>query len=132
MSVRPKAKGIQISSVSATTVQLSTTTSADFAGDQFVLWWNGDTQASSTIQGLAVFLNPPYSGPTGSNVKTIVAPADLTGDLSHFDTLDFEGTVAFASTGAQAFIVPANIKQHLSGAGRLGTRKAAVYAERRG
>src|ERR1022692_3321413 len=117
MSVRPKAKGIQISSVSATTVQLSTTTSADFAGDQFVLWWNGDTQASSTIQGLAVFLNPPYSGPTGSNVKTIAAPADLTGDLSHFDTLAFEGTVAFASTGAQAFIVPANINNIFLGPG---------------
>jgi hypothetical protein len=110
MSVRSKAKGIQISSVNATTVQLSTTTSADFAGDQFILYWNGDSQASGAIQGLALFLDPPYERPAGSNVKVIATPADLTADLSHFDTLDIEGTVAVGSTGAQAFIVAANIE----------------------
>jgi len=35
--------------------------------------------------------------------------ADLAGDLSKYDTLDFEGTVAVAGTGALAFVVPANI-----------------------
>jgi uncharacterized protein (TIGR03437 family) len=110
ISVRPRAKGIQVSSVSAMTVQLSTTTSASFAGDQFILWWNLNKQEGAGIQGLAVFLDPPYTRPTGSNVKTIAAPVDLTGDLSSFDTLDFEGTVAVGSTGAQAFLVPANIK----------------------
>jgi uncharacterized protein (TIGR03437 family) len=109
VTVRPTAKGIHVDSVSGATVQLSTKTAADFAGEQFVLWWDGDAQQSSAIQGLAFFLNPPYTRPTGSNVKTITGPADLTGDLSHFDTLDFEGTVAVGSTGAQAFIVPANI-----------------------
>jgi uncharacterized protein (TIGR03437 family) len=110
ISVRPRVKGIQVSSVSPTTVQLSTTTSASFAGDQFILYWNGDKQESGRIQGLALFLDPPYTKPTGSNVKTIAAPADLAGDLSSFDTLDFEGTVAVGSTGARTFIVPANIK----------------------
>jgi len=109
VSVRPRAKEIHVDSMSGGTIQLSTNTAADFAGDQFVLWWDGDAQQSSAIQGLAFFLNPPYTRPTGGSVKTIAAPADLTGDLSHFDTLDFEGTVAIGSTGAHAFIVPANI-----------------------
>ncbi|MFI5166249.1 MAG: hypothetical protein ACHQQS_06500 [Thermoanaerobaculales bacterium] len=107
--VRPRVKGIHVDSVSGDTVQLSTAAAADFAGEQFILWWDGDTKESGGIQGLAFFLNPPYDRPTGSNVKTIAASAALTGDLSHFDTLDFEGTVAVGGTGAQAFVVPANI-----------------------
>jgi uncharacterized protein (TIGR03437 family) len=117
MSVRPAAKGIQISSVSPTVVQVSTTTAADFAGDQFILHWNGTATQSGAIQGLGIFLNPPYTKPTGSNVKVVAAPADLAGDLSSFDTLDIEGTVAVASTGAQAFIVPANINNIFLGPG---------------
>jgi hypothetical protein len=107
--VRPRVKGIQVDSVSGSTVQLSTTTAANFAGEQFILWWNGNAQQSSAIEGHALFLNPPYTRPTGSNVKTISAAADLTADLSSFDTLDFEGTVAIGSTGAVAFVVPVNI-----------------------
>lgn len=117
MSVRPTAKGIQLTSVSPTTVQLSTTTSSSFAGDQFILWWNGDAKSSGAIQGLALFLNPPYTKPTGSNVKVVAAPSDLTADLSKFDTLDVEGTVAVASTGALAFVVPANIRNIFLGPG---------------
>ena len=117
MSVRPKAKGISISSVSATTVQLATTTAAGFAGDQFVLWWNVGPAENSDIQGLAIFLDQPYVRPTGSNVKVVQAPEDLTGDLSHFDTLDFEGTVAIGTSGAQAFDVPANIDNVFLGPG---------------
>ena len=109
VSVRPAAKGIHVDSVSGSTVQVSTTTAATFAGDQFLLWWDGDTQQSGSIQGLVFFLNPPYVKPTGSNVKVMATPVDLTADLSHFDTLDFEGTLAVGSTGAQAFVVPANI-----------------------
>jgi len=109
VSIRPRAKGIQVESVSSRTVQLSTKTATDFAGDQFILWWDGDTHESAGIQGLAFFLDPPYDRPTGRNVKAVAVPADLTGDLSSFDTLDFEGTVAIESTGAKAFIVPAHI-----------------------
>ena len=117
VSVRPRAKGIHVDSVSGNTVQLSTNTAADFAGDQFILWWDGDATQSSAIQGLAFFLNPPYVKPTGSNVKTIATPADLTGDLSHFDTLDFEGPVAVGGTGDQAFVVPMNILNIFLGPG---------------
>ena len=117
VSVRPTAKGIHVDSVSGSLVQISTNTAANFAGDQFLLWWDGDAKQSSAIEGLVFFLNPPYVKPTGSNVKVIAAPADLTGDLSHFDTLDFEGTVAVASTGAQAFVVPANINNIFLGPG---------------
>ena len=98
-------------------MQISTTTAANFAGDQFLLWWAGDAQQSSIIQSLVFFLNPPYVKPTGSNVKVIATPADLTANLSSFDTLDFEGTLAVASTGAQAFVVPANIANVFLGPG---------------
>ena len=108
VSARPTIKGIQVSAVSGSTVQLSTNTSASFAGDQFILWWNVSSQESAAIQGLAVFLNPPYAPPAGSNVKAIAAPADLTGNLSQFDTLAFQGTVAVGGTGEHAFVVPAN------------------------
>jgi uncharacterized protein (TIGR03437 family) len=117
VSVRPRVKGIQVSSVSANTVQLSTSTAADFAGDQFILWWEGNSMQSSAIQGLAFFLDPPYTRPTGSNVKVVATPADLSGDLSAFDTLDIEGTVAVASTGAVAFVVPVNINDIFFGPG---------------
>ena len=99
VSVRPQAKKIHVDSASGSLVQISTTTAANFAGDQFLLWWAGDAQQSSIIQSLVFFLNPPYLKPTGSNVKVIATPADLTANLSSFDTLDFEGTVAVASTG---------------------------------
>jgi uncharacterized protein (TIGR03437 family) len=117
VSVRPQAKKIHVDSGSGSLVQISTTTAANFAGDQFLLWWAGDSQQSSSIQSLVFFLNPPYVKPTGSNVKVIAAPADLTANLSSFDTLDFEGTLAIASTGAQAFVVPANIANIFLGPG---------------
>jgi hypothetical protein len=117
VSVRPRVKGVHVDSVSGSTVQLSTSTAADFAGEQFILWWEGDTKQSSAIQGLAFFLDPPYNRPTGSNVKIVAAPADLTGDLSAFDTLDIEGTVAVASTGAVAFVVPVTINNIFFGPG---------------
>ncbi len=117
VSVRPSAKGIHVDSVSGSTVQISTTTAATFAGDQFLLWWDGDASQSGSIQGLVFFLNPPYVKPTGSNVKVMATPADLTADLSHFDTLDFEGTLAVGATGAQAFVVPANIANVFLGPG---------------
>ena len=117
VSVRPQAKKIHVDSASGSLVQISTITAANFAGDQFLLWWAGDSQQSSTIQSLVFFLNPPYVKPTGSNVKVIATPADVTADLSSFDTLDFEGTLAVASTGAQAFVVPANIANVFLGPG---------------
>jgi hypothetical protein len=117
MSVRPNVKRVQISSVSPAVVQLTTATAANFAGDQFILYWNGDAKASGAIQGLAIFLDPPYTRPTGNNVKVVAAPADLAGDLSGFNTLDFEGTVAIGGTGSQVFLVPANIGNVFLGQG---------------
>jgi uncharacterized protein (TIGR03437 family) len=117
VSVRPKAKKIHVDSVSGSLAQISTTTAANFAGDQFLLWWAGDSQQSSSIQSLVFFLNPPYVKPTGSKVEVFSAPGDLTANLASFDTLDFEGTLAVDSTGAQAFVVPANIANVFLGPG---------------
>ena len=108
VSVRPSAKGIAASTQGDGTVLITRKTSSDFAGEQFILWWNRATEGGG-IEGLAFFLNPPYERPAGSNVKMIASPGDLAGDLSHFDTLDFEGTIAIGSTGAVAFVVPPNI-----------------------
>jgi hypothetical protein len=108
VSVRPSAKPINVTTGSNGIVQISTLTAANFGGEQFILWWNRGANGAG-VEGLAFFLNPPYTRPAGSNVKIVATPADLTGDLSAFDTLDFESTVAIGSTGNVAYPVPANI-----------------------
>jgi hypothetical protein len=80
-----------------------------FSGDQFLLWWNRDAADGGGIESLVSFLNPPYTRPAGANVKVVGSAADLTGDLSAYDTLDFESQVAVGSTGDVALVVPANI-----------------------
>jgi hypothetical protein len=116
VSVRPSAKLIPAKLGSDGSVTLSKLTGRNFAGDQFILWWNRDSANNAGLQGLAFFLNPPYEKPTGANVKTVQTASDLNGDLSAYDTLDFEGTITYTKAGAgknppgaQAFVVPANI-----------------------
>jgi hypothetical protein len=115
VSVRPSAKLIPARLASDGTVNISRLTGRDFAGEQFILWWDRNSADNGALQGLAFFLNPPYERPTGANVKTIETASDLNGDLSAFDTLDFEGTITYSKpgsaepAGAQAFTVPANI-----------------------
>ena len=46
------------------TVEISTITAANFAGEQFILWWNRGADGGG-VEGLAFFLNPPYPEPTG-------------------------------------------------------------------
>jgi hypothetical protein len=108
VSVRPGAKGIHADLQADGTVQITTTTSSTFAGEQFLLWWSRGVDGGA-VESLVFFFNPPYSRPAGNNVKVVSAAADLTGDLSAYDTLDFEGTVAIGSTGNVALLVPANI-----------------------
>jgi hypothetical protein len=118
LSVRPRIKRIDVDPADDGTLQISTRTDDGFAGEQFILWWNQGTEGGG-IEGLAVFLNPPYQPPPG-NVKTITSWNDLDGaDLSTFDSLDFEGTdpIALGGTGTQAFTVPANIKYVFLGPG---------------
>jgi len=116
VSVRPSQKLIPVRLASDGTATISRLTGRDFAGEQFILWWNRDSANNAGLQGLAFFLNPPYEKPSGSNVKTIESANDLNGDLSAFDTLDFEGTITYSRAGsaepagAQAFNVPANIQ----------------------
>ena len=115
VSVRPSQKVIPANLASDGTVRISRRTDRDFAGEQFILWWNRDSENNGGIQGLAFFLNPPYERPRGKSVKTVKTANDLNGDLSAFDTLDFEGTITYSRpgniepAGAQAFTVPANI-----------------------
>jgi hypothetical protein len=108
--VRPKAKMLY-ATVSDGTAQIVTWTPAKFTGDQFVLWW-GTEPAGAATAGLAIFLDPPYPVPTGSNVKTVLKASDLDpAGLAGFDTLLFApGQVAIGGDGAHAFVVPANIR----------------------
>jgi hypothetical protein len=115
VSVRPSQKVIPINLATDGTVRISRHTAGNFAGEQFILWWNRDSEKNGGIQGLAFFLNPPYEKPKGGHVKTVKTANDLNADLSAFDTLDFEGTITYSRpgsvepAGAQAFTVPANI-----------------------
>jgi hypothetical protein len=115
VSVRPSAKLIPARLGTDGSVTISRLTGRNFDGEQFLLWWNRDSANNAGLQGLAFFLNPPYQKPTGANVKTIETASDLNGDLSAYDTLDFEGTITYSKpgsrepAGAQAFVVPANI-----------------------
>jgi hypothetical protein len=118
VSIRPRIKGIEAGLMSDGTVQISTSTEENFAGKQFILWWSRSSTQGGGIQGLAFFLDPIYQPPTGSNVKVIAAPTDLTANLSSYDTLDFEGIVPIAPASlsvdggiarAGVFEVPVNI-----------------------
>jgi hypothetical protein len=118
LSVRPSVKRIDVDPADDGTVEISTRTDDDFAGEQFILWWNRGDEGGG-IEGLAVFLDPPYHPPAG-NAKTVKSWDDLNGaDLSNFDALDFEGPdrIALGGTGTQAFTVPANIKYVFLGPG---------------
>ena len=113
VSVRPAAKKIDADLTRDGWVKIFTRTEEDFAGEQFILWWDRGTEGGA-IQGLAFYLNPEYDTPTGSNVKVIHRASDLD-HVSGYDTLDFEGIIAFdkgndvEGTGAQVYQVPANI-----------------------
>jgi hypothetical protein len=111
--VRPTAKGIPSVLMRDGTVEVFRRTAANFAGEQFILWWDRTSTESGAIQGLAFFLNPQYDKPTG-NVKLINSTADLV-DVSAYDTLEFDGPIAFdkgddvEGAGAQVYQVPVNI-----------------------
>jgi lysophospholipase L1-like esterase len=109
VSVRPRARGVRVDSVTRSTVELSTKTGEGFGGEQFILWWDGgDPEENGGIQGLAFFLDPHYDGPVpGANVKTITRPEDFTG-LGAYDTLDFKGIVG-GKDDVLVFTVPSNI-----------------------
>jgi len=101
VSVRPAAKGIPATLVNGR-VQISTRTDEDFAGEQFLLWWNRDAQHSGAVQGLAFFLDPPYAAPAG-RVATLTGTIDAhTLDLTTYDAVNLEGAVVITDSGAKA------------------------------
>jgi hypothetical protein len=106
VSVRPSLKPVEIHTDGDGTVEISTFTAANFAGEQFVLAWNRGADGGG-VEGLAFFLNPPYATPKGDHVQIVSSPADLlTSYPSKIDTLDFEGHVAIETTGDQVYSVP--------------------------
>jgi hypothetical protein len=130
VSVRPKMNpsiGPIVSVLTDGTEEISTTTAADFNGEQFILWWHREDLTSPVslpkgggFQGLAIFLDPAYTEPTGSNVQIINNEAVYSSTISTsttINTLDFEGTVAVGGTGDQALVVPANISAIYLGSG---------------
>jgi hypothetical protein len=116
VSVRPSVKFIETDTLDNGTVQISTVTNRDFAGEQFILWWDRGTEGGA-IQSLAFFLNPPYPQPVGGNVKRISSWSDLNANLQGIDTLDFEGIVAVDPTGPAAHLIPDSIQNVFLGEG---------------
>ena len=113
VSLRPSVKLAGVTTRSDGTVEISTFTAANFAGEQFVLSWNRGADGGG-VEGLAFFLNPPYPEPMGKNVKVVKSWADLIDPnspvtASHIDTLDFEGQVELEGTGNAIYPVPGNI-----------------------
>jgi hypothetical protein len=116
VSVRPSVKFINTNTLDDGTVRISTVTSRDFAGEQFILWWDRGTEGGA-IESLAFFLNPPYPQPVGGNVKRVTAWTDLNGNLQGIDTLDFEGVIPVESTGPAAHLIPDSIQTVFLGEG---------------
>ena len=124
VAVRPTPKFVFAQLQGDGSVQLSAYTAPNFAGEQFVLWWERDSQYGAAQQGLAFFLNPLYSAPSGPTVKRIYSNSDLA-DLTGIDTLDFEGFIPLTGTGvditegpgAQEYLVPTNINTVFLGQG---------------
>jgi hypothetical protein len=108
VSVRPSIKFIDVDRLRDGAALITTTTPANFAGEQFLLWWNRGSDGGG-VEGLAFYLNPPYAEPTGSNVKVVNSAADLTGDLTGIDTLDFETTVDISAGGTMAYEVRSTV-----------------------
>ena len=113
--MRPTPKLVEVQTQKDGTVQLSKLTGPNFNGDQFILMWNRGSDGGS-VEGLAFFLNPPYTEPAGANVKVVNSWSDLQGqDLSGYNTLDFESptavpvAIALGGDGTLAYKVPANI-----------------------
>src|SRR5580704_9707352 len=57
VSVRPSVKQIGVTTNSDGTVSISTSTASNFAGEQFILWWNRGADGGG-VEGLVFFLNP--------------------------------------------------------------------------
>ena len=109
VSVRPTPKYVDVETRKDGTVEFSTVTSGKFDGEQYILWWNRGTDGGG-VEGLAFFLNPPYTEPRGAKVKKVTSAADLGGDLSTFDTLDFESPTAVpVAIDIGAYKIPDNI-----------------------
>jgi hypothetical protein len=107
VSVRPSVKLIPAETLLDGTVLISTITRQDFAGEQFILWWDRGAEGGA-IESLAFFLNPPYQPPAGA--LRVFTWTDLSSaNLANYEALDFEGPVALGGTGTEAYPVPDNI-----------------------
>jgi len=108
VTVRPSSKPVAVNVAADGTALLSTTTSPDFNGDQFLLWWSDGTHGGD-IQSLVFFLDPPYLPPTDPNAVTITNNTQLTNNLNHVGTLIFQGTFQLVDGGYADYNVPASV-----------------------
>jgi hypothetical protein len=108
VSVRPSTKPVTVNVAADGTAMLSTTTTPDFNGEQFLLWWSDGTNGGS-IQSLVFFLDPPYLPPTTGNIMIITNNTQLTNLNHNIDTLIFQGTFALVDGGYGDYNVPASV-----------------------
>jgi len=121
VTVRPTPIFADVQTQRDGTVEISTRTAGSFNGEQFILMWNHGTDGGG-LEGLAFYLNPPYTRPTGTNVKVVESWTDLKGfandpNLLTYNTIDFESSssallpvpIQLGGDGSLAYKVPANI-----------------------
>lgn len=127
VTVRPTPIVADVETRKDGTVQISTSTSSSFNGEQFILMWNHGTDGGG-VEGLAFYLNPPYTRPVGSDVKVVTSWADLSNfandpKLLTYKTLDFESpkpapvAIQLGGDGKLAYEVPGNIVNVFFGPG---------------
>ena len=119
VSVRPHVKPIDVDTRSDGTVEISLKTASDFGGEQFLLWWDRGTEGAA-IEGLAFFVDPPYTAPaTDPTVKVVSSWSDLAtpGALDGITTIDFEGFVQIGGSGDGVLSVPAQVVSIFFGPG---------------
>jgi hypothetical protein len=116
VSVRPSVKRMDVDTRQDGSVEISTATNAQFAGEQFVLWWERGTEGAA-IEGLAFFLDPPYAPPAITSTVRVIRSSDDLDNLDGIDTLDFEGIVPIGPAGDDVFSVPPEVLNIFLGPG---------------
>ena len=118
--------------------EISTRTAGNFNGEQFILMWNHGTDGGG-VEGLAFYLNPPYTRPVGTNVKVVTSWTDLQGfandpNLLNYNTIDFESSssaplpvpIQLGGDGNLAYKVPGQHPECFFRPKRVGARQASI------
>ena len=117
MSVRPTAKGSSSQFGEPHRCPALYDDGGEFRGRSVHPVWNGTATESGAIQGLGIFLDPPYTRPTGSNVKVVPRPRTLPAISPRSTPWTSRERSLSRQPERAAFVVPANINNIFLGPG---------------